>query len=97
MATMTKNLTENEQAELERLPNNFESLFDGTLCEWTGDFHHIELKEGAMPCHARPFSVLGAHENALRGKVECLCKTRVPEKVNHSKWRVPTTIFPKKD
>ena len=74
-----------------------ESLFDGTLGQWTGEPCKMQLKDNVKPYHAKPFLVPHAYEATLKTEVERLEKTGVLEKVNRSKWAAPLFVIPKKD
>jgi len=93
----TKHLTNVEKKTLLDMLRRHEELFDGTLGEWKGKPYHIQLKEGAEPYHARPFSVPKAYELTLRKEIERLCKIGVLKRVNRSEWAAPSFIIPKKD
>ncbi len=43
----------------------FESLFDGTLCDWKLPPVSFELKEGMKPCHGRPYPIPQKHKAVL--------------------------------
>ena len=75
----------------------YESLFDGTLGKWTGEPYHIQLKEGATPYHARPYSVPKAYERTLKAEIARLESIGVLKRVNRSEWAAPSFIIPKKD
>ena len=90
-------MSQEERDKLKELLKEFEDLFDGTLGKWNGPDYDIELKEGARPYHARPYSIPKAYEPTLRSEVERLCKEKVLRKVNRSKWGAPSFIIPKKD
>lgn len=92
-----KQLSETEQSALEKILSKHETLFDGTLGEWKGVAHHVELKPDATPYHARPYPVPKAYEQTLQQEVERLCEIGVLKKVNRSEWAAPTFIIPKKD
>ncbi len=51
----TLHLSDSEKQLLEQLLREYEDLFDGTLGEWKGRPHHIQLKEGATPYHGRAY------------------------------------------
>ena len=86
-----------EQQQLYRLLKKFEDLFDGTLGNWTGPGIDLELKEGAVPYHGKPYPVAQIHEQAMRTEVERLVMLGVLEKVFESEWGAPSFIIPKKN
>ena len=85
-----------KQRKLKELLSKAESLFDGTLGEWDCKPHHIQLKEEAKPCHAKPFPVPKAHERTLQNEIEQLVNTGVLEQVDHLEWGAPSFIIGKK-
>ena len=50
-----KHLSVPDQKKLLKLLTEFEDLFDGTLSDWDTEPVSLKLKEGAKPCHGRPF------------------------------------------
>ena len=90
-------LSKEEQDSLLDLLLQNENLFNGTLGHWYDFAYNIELKEGAMPYHAKPYPVPRIHEATLKAEVERLCQVGVLKRVNRSKWGAPTFIIPKKD
>ncbi len=86
-----------QQTKLHALLKELEDLFDGQLGTWKGSKYKIELKEGAKPYHSRAFPIPRIHQQTLKMEVERLCKLGVLKRVNHSEWRAPAFIIPKKD
>ena len=74
-----------------------ESLFDGTLGQWTDTPYNIHLKEGTIPYHGKTYNIPQVYEDNLKVKVERLCQIGVLKKVNHSTWAALCFIIPKKD
>ena len=91
------NLNKLEQKQLKQLLTDNESLFDGTLGQWTGEPYKIQLQDNVDPYHAKPFPVPHAYEATLKTEVERLVKIGVLKKVNQSEWAAPSFIIPKKD
>ena len=58
-------LTEEQQEELYSLLKKHESLFDGTLGTWKGEYYYIELCHDATPYHAHAFPIPRIHEQTL--------------------------------
>ena len=75
----------------------YESLFDRTLGQWTGEPYKIQLKDNVLPYHAKPFPVPHAYEATLKTEVDRLVKPGVLKKVNQGEWAAPLFIIPKKD
>ena len=90
-------LSKDRRDRILNLLRQFEDLFDGTL----GEFHttpvHLDLKEGAVPKHHKPFPVAKIHELTLKKELERLCKIGVLRKCSNSVWATPTFIIPKKN
>ena len=65
-------LSKDRREEILKLLLQFEDLFDGTL----GGFHtnpvHLDLKEGAVPKHHKPFPGAKIHEDTLKKELEQL-------------------------
>ena len=47
-------LTAQEKAQLLKLLQTYEDLFDGTLGQWKGAPYNIHLKDDAKPYHGKP-------------------------------------------
>ena len=90
-------LSKDEQDKLHALLSKYESLFDGTLGNWSGTEYDIELKKDAKPYHARSFPIPKVHLETLKAEVSRLCDIGVLKRVNRSEWAAPTFIIPKKD
>ena len=86
-----------QQKKLLALLQKYSELFDGTLGTWQGTEVDLQLKEGAVPYHAKAFPVPKVHMDSLKMEVERLCKLGVLKRVNRSEWAAPTFIIPKKD
>ena len=97
IASNISNLYQIQQKQLKRLLTDNESLFDGTLGQWTGEPYETQLKDNVEPYHAKPFPVPHAYKATLKTKVERLEKMGFLKKVNRSKWAAPSFIIPKKD
>ena len=85
-----------ERDKLKTLLNKYKQLFDGTLGHWKGQNYDVELRDDAVPYHARPYPIPKAYEKTLKLEVERLCKVGVLKKVNHSEWAALTFIIQKK-
>jgi hypothetical protein len=88
-----KHLSADQQDKLLQLLMKYESLFDGTLGDWTVSF---QLKEGSKPYHGRAFPVPKIHKEVLIREIERLCKLGVLERQPESEWASPPFIVPKK-
>ena len=47
------------------LLSQHEPLFDGTLGKWEGNPYHVEIRKGAKPYHATPYSIPHAYKHTL--------------------------------
>ena len=90
-------LKSEEKKLLFSLLKKYESLFDGTLGKWKGPPHQIQLKEGAKPYHAKPYTIPKAFEKTLKYEIRRLIRLGVLRKANHSQWAAPTFIISKTD
>ena len=97
ITTKLKYLNSDEQILIYRLLKKHESMFDGTLGNYTGTEYKIELLEGAKPYHAKPFPIPKVHEETLKNEVNRLVKIGVLKRKNNSEWAAPTFIIPKKN
>ncbi len=75
----------------------YETLFDGTLGDWNRPPVSIELKDGAMPYHGRPYPIAQIHKATLIKEINRLCSIGVMKRQASSQWASPTFIIPKKD
>ena len=90
-------LSKDRRGKILNLLRQFEDLFDGTLGEFHTNPVHLDLKEGAVPKHHKPFPVAKIHEVTLKKELERLCKIGVLRKCSNSVWATPTFIIPKKN
>jgi len=101
LAEVVKNqthLSTEEQLELAHLLKKFIHLFDSTLGNWKGSGVSFELRDDAVPFHARPYPIPYVHEAPTRTEVDRLCKLGVLELCTESEWGAPPSfIIPKKD
>jgi hypothetical protein len=92
-------LTPLQQEKLLSLLLEYESLFDGKLCDWNRPpvSIDIELKEGAKPYHGRPYPKPQIHKATLMKEINRLVDIVVMKRQSSSQWASPTFIIPKKD
>jgi hypothetical protein len=50
----------------------YKELFDGMLGDWKLPPVSIELKEGTMPYHGRPYPILKVHKATLMKEIDQL-------------------------
>ena len=72
-------------------------MFDGTLGNYTGSKHKIELLEGAKPDHTKPFLIPKIHVKILKTVYNRLIKLGVLKRKTNSEWADPTFTIPKKN
>ncbi len=75
----------------------FEELFDGMLGDWRLPPVLFELKEGAKPCHGRPYPIPKIHKATLMKEIDRLILIGVLKWQPSSKWALPSCIILKKD
>ena len=67
---------------------------------YLGEFHtkpvHLDLKEGAIPKHYKPFPAAKIYEDMLKKELERLYKIGLLYKCSISIWIAPTVLIPKK-
>ena len=63
-------LTEEERGKLHALLEQYETLFDGTLGQWSGPDYEVELREDATPYHAKAYPIPRVHTETLKMEVE---------------------------
>jgi hypothetical protein len=61
-----KHLSNTEQQQLFAVPNQFQSLFEGTLGHWKNERYDITLQPNVKPYHARPYPIPKIHEATLK-------------------------------
>jgi hypothetical protein len=89
-------LSTEERKELLATLKCFPTLFGGGLGRLKIDPIHLELKEGARPYHAKPFSIPHAYEKTTRKEIERFEQLGIWKRVDSSPWSAGTFIQPKK-
>jgi hypothetical protein len=73
----------------------FKELFDGgTLGDWKLPPVSFEPKEGAKPCHGRPYTIQKIHKATLMKEIERLVAIGVLKWQPSSKWASLSFIIP---
>jgi hypothetical protein len=90
-------LTASNREKLLSVLLKFESLFDGTLGDWSLLPVSFELKEGMKPYHGRPYPIPHKHKAILMKEIKWLCGIGVLEWQPSSRWVSPSFIIPRKD
>ena len=83
-----------ERESLNDLLKRFKHLFDGTLGTWNSAPYTVELKEGALPYHAKPFPIPKIHEHIFKLELERLCNIGVLKRVKRSAYLWASVIAP---
>ena len=60
------------------------------------DPYKVELRDGVIPYHARPYAIPQAYEQTFKDKVEHLCDIGVIRKIDWSKRAAPTFLIQKR-
>ena len=90
-------LNERQKDDLLSVLRKHEKLFDGTLGVYPHKKFHIDIKEGAVPVHARAYPVPRIHLETYKRELQHLVKLGVLEPQGLSEWASPSFIAPKKD
>jgi hypothetical protein len=92
-----EHLSADQQKKSLQLLTKYESLFDGTLGDWTTKLVSFQLKEGVSPYHGQAFPVPKVHKETIIKEVERLCQLGVSERQPATEWALSSFIIPKKD
>jgi len=90
-------LTNKQKADLLEILKDNEKMFDGTLGVYPHCKVHIDLEEGAVPKHSRPYPVPRIHLSTFKKELDHLVKIGVLAPQGESEWASPSFITPKKD
>ena len=96
VTTKLRYLSNDEQFLIYRSLKRYESMFDGTLGNYTGSEYKIELLEGAQPFKTKPFPIPKVHEKPLKTEVNRFISKDILNRTNNLEWAAPTFIIPKK-
>ncbi len=90
-------LDPHQKEDLKKVLLGHTKLFDGTLGVYPHRKFHIDLIEGAVAKHARPYPVPVIHLQAFKKELLHLVEIGVLSPQGASEWASPTFITPKKD
>ena len=90
-------LTPQQKKDLKGVLNTYTRLFDGTLGVYPHRKFHIDLVDGAVSKHARPYPVPVIHLDVFKKELLHLVDIGVLSPQGASEWASPTFITPKKD
>jgi hypothetical protein len=91
-----EHLNSDEKRELANTLNRFPTLFGGGLGALDIEPIHLELKEGAKPYHAKPFTIPQAFLTTTKKEIERFEQLGIWKRVQDSPWTAGTFIQPKK-
>jgi succinate dehydrogenase flavin-adding protein (antitoxin of CptAB toxin-antitoxin module) len=98
IAAECKTITKEQQQDLLKLLQKYETIFDGTLGTWDTKPVNLELKDpNCKPYLAKPYPVPHSQERKLKDEVERLCTDGILRKINDSEWAAPSFTIPKPD
>ena len=97
VAQEQKHLTQKERDSLQKVLENFTTIFDGTLGHYPHRKIHLEVDPNAIPYHAKPYAVPKLNEEAFKKELQHLVNIGVLRKCGPTEWAAPTFITPKKD
>jgi hypothetical protein len=89
-------LNPEEKRKLVTTLDQFPTLFGGGLGALDIEPIHLELKDGAKPYHAKPFTIPQAFMNTTKKEIERFEKLGIWKRVHDSPWTAGTFIQPKK-
>jgi len=97
IAQQCKKQSQSECEELLSLLCQYETLFDGTLCDWKFKPISLELREGSVPYSTQAYPIPEKYFKTARKEIRRLCYIGVLKRQRESEWGSPTFITPKKD
>jgi len=97
VAAAQTHLTQSQRDDIEELVRKYSRLFSGKLGLYRGKPIHLEVDDGAIPVHARPYSIPHAHRDVFRDELRRLEDITVLHPCGATDWAAPTFIIPKKD
>ncbi len=86
-----------QKEDLKKVLQGHTKLFDVTLGVYPHRKFHIDLIQGAVAKHARPYPVPVTHLQAFKKELLHLVEIGVLSPQGASEWASPTFITPKKD
>ena len=97
MINQLNHLDPQQKEDLKQVLQGHTKLFDGTLGVYPHRKFHIDLIQGAVAKHARPYPVPVIHLQAFKKELLHLVEIGVLSPQGASEWASPTFITPKKD
>jgi hypothetical protein len=70
VAAAQKHLTPEQRKSIETLATKYPRLFSGKLGVYPGRKIHLEVEPGAIPVHARPYSVARLHLEVFKQELK---------------------------
>jgi Reverse transcriptase (RNA-dependent DNA polymerase) len=97
VAAAQKHLITEQRKSIEILVTKYPRLFSGELGVYPGRKIHLEVEPGAIPVHARPYSVARLHLEVFKQELKRLVEIGVLRPCGATNWASPTFVIPKKD
>jgi hypothetical protein len=98
VAEAQKHLTREQRKGIESLVSKYyPRLYSGELGVYSGRKIHLEMEPGAIPVHARPYSVARLHLEVFKKELKRLVEIGVLRLCGATNWASPTFDIPKKD
>ena len=97
MINQLNHLDPQQKEDLKKVLQGHTKLFDGTLGVYPHRKFHIDLVQGAVAKHARPYPVPVIHLQAFKKELLHLVEIGVLSPQGASEWASPMFITPKKD
>ncbi|MGH3053508.1 MAG: hypothetical protein ACRDL7_00845, partial [Gaiellaceae bacterium] len=97
MINKCSHLDQRQQNILLKLFKKYAELFSGRVGTFPGPPCHIDIKPGALPYSARPYTIPRAYESLVKEEIDRLVDIGVLKANVASAWGSPTFVIPKKD
>lgn len=92
-----QHLTQEQRDQLQKVLEEFPTLFNGELGRYPHTKVHLELEPDAKPVHQRPYSVPHRDQEVFKKELDRLVQIGVLSPIGATEWAAPSFISPKKD